>query len=311
MLPPALMLEAYPEKYLDYMMREPKGSKYEQFNEGNEVVTYEITPEGRKEVARAPRWQEPQPDRTLTEVYDPDSPTGTRMLPRSEAAGQPGRPRGQTTVYDRDGNPIVTMGGAPKLMERGTRKDLEANLLAAREGIARLDAIGESFRPEYLTYPEQMGNLWTKFKEKAGGYLGDVSEDERRQLADYSAFRRDAYDNINRYIKEITGAQMSEAEANRLRKGVPDPERDSPTEFASKWASVQKSLRLAAARYVYALKNGLDPTRDVSLGEMPSIINRRGAEIEAAVRRENPGGSDSEIDAMVDFRLAQEFGLDV
>lgn len=197
-------------------------------------------------------------------------------------------------------------GGTPGGMQKATAGNLEKDLLTAREGIARLARIQMSVKPEYMTYPTQMENMWRAFKEKAGV---DLSPGERQQLADYTAFRRDAFDNINRYIKEITGAQMSAQEADRITKGMPDPQRDSPTEFASKMQATMGSLRMSAARYVYALRSGLDP-KSVNLDTMPSIVNERGKQIEQTVSSRNPEWKPDQVQQFVKKQLMVEFGLE-
>ena len=206
------------------------------------------------------------PDRQLVEVYDPNSPTGTRMVPRIEAAGQPGTPPSslmQITGYDAAGRPLIQVGGGAGVgeMQKKTRGDIEKTLFGAQEGLARLSDVEARFRPEY----QEIGTRWDAFKaswlEKAGV---DIAPADQQLLRDFTAYKRDSIDNINRYIKEITGAQMSEAEAGRLTKGMPNPgtgifDGDSPTEFISKLKATTASLRKASARYVYALRNGLDP----------------------------------------------------
>lgn len=221
------------------------------------------------------------------------------------------RAKGLDVQFDENGRVrSITQGGSstPGGMQKKTAGNIEEKLLTTREGLARLDSIATTYRPEYLTYPEQLENAWVALKEKSGGVLGRVSPEERQRLADYTQFRRDAVDNINRYINEITGAQMSEAEANRLRKGVPDAEKDSPTEFASKWISTSKSLQMAAARYVYALRNGLD-VESVSVGQMPQIVNDRGAALEQSIKARNPSMSDQQVQEIVQGQLLIEFGL--
>jgi len=190
-------------------------------------------------------------------------------------------------------------------MQRKTAGTLEDKVLNTVEGIQRLDQIAQSYRPEY----QELGTRWktfaSKWKEKLRGTpvekwvdLG-LEPDDKVLLQNYTAFRRDAIDNINRHIKEITGAQMSEKEAGRIRKGMPDPgegllDGDSPTEFEAKWKSSATSLRMAQARYVYLLKTGMNEgaikglaKQDMlpSLSNMKAIINDKAEEIKAA----NPG----------------------
>ena len=73
---------------------------------GNDVIDVRTG----KVVHRAP-FAPQTPDRTLVEIYDQQSPTGTRLVPRSEAVGKPGTPPSGTSIsYDEQGRPIITMG---------------------------------------------------------------------------------------------------------------------------------------------------------------------------------------------------------
>lgn len=170
------------------------------------------------------------------------------------------RKKGLDISVDESGNIQISEGGSPYAYGKKGTGTLEEKLINTREGLARLRTIDESFRPEFLQVGTRLNAAWSGIKESMGV---DLSPEDKAQLADYSTFKMTAIENINRYIKEITGAQMSEAEAKRLRKGVPDPgdawySGDSPTEFQSKMNAQTRELKSAGARYTYALKNGWD-----------------------------------------------------
>lgn len=217
----------------------------------------------------------------------------------------------------------------PGGVQRRTAGALEEKIISTSEGIARLDEISQSFKPEFLELGTKWGAFATKWKEKLKGTpaekLADLgtSEQETQDLEEFTAFRRDAIDNINRYIKEITGAQMSEREADRLRKAAPDPgegffDGDSPTEFQSKWKSSMRALKLSQARALYLRSSGLSEEaiaqmakQDTltSLSQIKGIIEQRDKELELDARKANPNASDAEIDSIVSQQLNQEFGL--
>jgi hypothetical protein len=126
-------------------------------------------------------------------------------------------------------------------------------------------------------------------------------------LTEYSDFRRNSLNNINLFIKEITGAQMSEREADRIRQAMPDPgegllDGDSSTQFESKWSSTMYSLRMIMARNIRLRKNGFDDqtiqklaqTDSLpSISDMKSEINKRGNQLK------KEGLSDQEIKAQI------------
>lgn len=183
----------------------------------------------------------------------------------------------------------------------------------AIEGLKRMEGIVNSFRPEFLEIPKRLGAEWTAVKEKLN--MGDVKPEDQEFLEEYSVFKQDALDNINRYIKEITGAQMSKSEADRLRKAIPDPgegifDGDSPTQFRSKLINGYKKMKAAHARYNYYLNKGIPATTVdemvnsgtvVSLKDMERIVEERANQIE----KENPNATFKDV---VD-QVAKEFGL--
>jgi hypothetical protein len=210
-----------------------------------------------------------------------------------------GAPSGMSLEVGPDGT-VQFRQGAGADMSRRTQGDVEQKLYNINEGIARLDEIAESYDPSFLQVGTRAGAAWSRWKDKLQGTPLDkwvdmgVSPEEREKLEEFSAFRRDALSNINLYIKEITGAQMSEKEAARLRKALPDPgegilDGDSPSEFESKWKSTMKNLRLSQARHIFYLNRGLK-TEDIanlaqsnglmSIKDMQETIDEYGRELE-------------------------------
>lgn len=165
-----------------------------------------------------------------------------------------------------DGTTIRT--GVPRGgMQKKTRGNIEGKLLGAREGLARLHSIAERFKPEYQEIPTRLGVAWTGLKARFGA--GDISPEDRRSLTDFVKYRRGAISNINLYIKEITGAQMSEAEADRLRLAVPDPgegiyPKDDPITFKAKMDSAVEDLEKAAVRYEHYLNQGITDPEEIA-----------------------------------------------
>ncbi len=146
-------------------------------------------------------------------------------------------------------------------LTKATTTDIEKQLLGANEGYVRLQNIAASFKPEYQELGTRWDNLVTSWKAKLGG-AGAVSLEDKKSLTEYAAFRRDAFSNMNLYIKNITGAQMSEAEAKRLTKAIPDPGDtllggDDPITFKAKLESAMRELGKAKVRYAYYLKKGI------------------------------------------------------
>jgi len=132
-----------------------------------------------------------------------------------------------------------------------TQGAIEAKLLGGQEQLKRMRIIQRGFKPEYQELGARLARAWTGLKAHVGM---DVSEDEKTKLSEYKSFQRKAIENINLYIKELTGAQMSEKEADRLRLAQPDPGEkwylgDDPITFKAKMDDVIKFAGASVARY--------------------------------------------------------------
>jgi BMFP domain-containing protein YqiC len=164
----------------------------------------------------------------------------------------------------------------------------------------------------FLMGRDKLGFAMDAFKEKWD--LGQVSGEDKKKLAEYTSFKRDSISSLNNYIKQITGAAMSEQEAKRLMKGMPNPgigmfDGDSPTEFKAKMDAILASLDRVTARDNYILKNGLKSFSAVSLDSMDGIIDKRGEEIESALKKQYPDKKQAELNTLVAHELSEEFGI--
>jgi len=170
-------------------------------------------------------------------------------------------PKKGMKIYDRDGNLLVDTGGSSGAegMTKKTQGMIEEKLISGKEQLARIQQIASEFKPEYQEIGFRLSASWTGIKAKLGR---DVDPEDAKFLTDFKAYQRKAIENINLYIKEMTGAQMSEKEASRLRLAQPDPgekwyKGDDPITFKSKLDDVVKTTRAAVARYEYYKSKGL------------------------------------------------------
>jgi len=159
------------------------------------------------------------------------------------------------------------------------------------------------FRPEFLTRPFQAKMTLLSEAEKLNRPL---NETEKSDLTAYTAFQQNAMSNLNLYINQLTGAAIGAgSEENRLRSAIPDPQKDSPTQFTAKTNEVLRLGKLAEVRLSYVKKNGLKIT-DVSLDNIPSIMKAREAEIARDLKLDPNKPDDRDA---IRTKLAQEFGL--
>jgi len=166
---------------------------------------------------------------------------------------KPKIPKGMK-IYDRDGNLMVDMsGGAGPEVTKKTKGRIEGKLVDGSEQLTRMLSIYDTWKPEYSEVGTRFQAAWTGTK----AFLGiGVEEKDRVLLTEFKLFQRKAIENINLYIKELTGAQMSEKEADRLRLAMPDPgekwyQGDDPITFKAKMDDVIKTTRASIARWNY------------------------------------------------------------
>ena len=194
--------------------------------------------------------------KTEAKVYDAVT---VKMRDGTTATYRKNDPR-LDAAFDKGGVPFKSSveGSQSEVFDptKKTTDELQKGLLSSNENLARLEQAADMFDPDYLTYQTGIEQAALKVAEKAGV---DIGESGREKITKVSKFKRNAIENLNLYIKEITGAQMSEAEADRLRKAVPDAENDSPTEFKAKMDDAIEQLRKKQTRYAYALENGIEP----------------------------------------------------
>lgn len=214
------------------------------------------------------------------------------------------------TKFQPGGVQVNINPNAPLIPGKPAQNKVDEGLLDTGMRLQKLTAIEQQFKPEFMQYGTKIGAAWSSLKDKANMPL-DPGEQEL--LTKFSQFRRNAIDSLNEYIKSITGAAMTDTEAQRILRGLPNPgtgifDGDSPTEFKAKMDDAIKQLRVAEARFVYIKRNGLT-VGDVPLDRMPRLMNERGAELEKAVRAQNAQLSDVDVRKLVKRNLAQEFGL--
>ena len=180
-------------------------------------------------------------------------------------------PKKGMKIYDRDGNLLVDMGGGSGGgMSPKVKGDIQTKLLNAQEQFSRVSEIMKEYKPEFLQVPNRLGIAWTAVQEK--WFKKELSEDEAKTLTDYQTFLSSAGENLNMYIKEITGAQMSEVEVHRLKLVPPDAgakwwEGNSPTQFKAKADRILLAGRAAQARFNWYLNKGLQAEEIVKLIE--------------------------------------------
>lgn len=259
------------------------------------------------------------PLRAATQA-DNRKPITLRMQDGAMRSFMPGDPQVRAAL-DAGAVPVNLSVQSPTIEGMGIGKTgqnaLDEGLIKAADGLARIGQIRQSFKPEFQTIETRLGVQWTALKDKANIPGWQPTPEQKSLLGEYTAYARDAWENANSTIQAITGAAMTNAETPRLMRQMPNPgtgllDGDSPTEFQSKLAGVEKSLRQVFARYSYAKAKGLN-WQSIPLDNVPKLMAEREKQLVATTKMKRPDlDADSpEFRDAVKRELATEFGLPV
>lgn len=223
-------------------------------------------------------------------------------------------------LTDLDGNPLganwvpTTVQGTPEEtgVTTASRSRIEEQVGTLNDSLAIAETALKQFNASYLTWPTQFKDKALNFLEKSGGQLAPGSE---KFVGEIAKFKQNAITGLNLGIKAVTGASMSVGEIERLRAQFPDPENDGPTQFKAKLEQSIKQMRMARARAVWMMKNGIaydwkkgEGEPPVDLDQFRIIMDRRAEEIKTVIRQERPDLQESDLDTETARALAKEFG---
>lgn len=223
----------------------------------------------------------------------------------------------------------IRQGQKSEQLGKPAQNQLETKILNAEEHYSRIKDIGRQFDPEFLTFGGVAKGAWYRFRDKLNIGQLSLSPQQTEYLQRFSTFRQSSARNINLYIKEITGAQMSEKEADRIKLGEADAgtgflDGDSPSQYKSKLENSMRLIRLSRMRYHYLRSGGfrgtvmspediakaMDSGRPpISLPQMRNIYNKRHSENLKRLRQQNPGASRQELDTQAIIQTDKELGI--
>jgi hypothetical protein len=255
-------------------------------------------------IARAPTMTRDQIVAESEKILSDDAKIREQLDPRLAAQRLAERKAGKTDVN-------VFPAGSMPLGKEGANK-VDAQLLDLGQSRLRLQSISSNFNPKYLETPFQLRMAAIAELEKVGK---KPNPQDAADLAAYSEFTQTAYNELNAYINLITGAAVGSGdEERRLRKGVPDPQKDSPTQFLTKLNTKLKEGRLYEARLGYIKNKGMKITDAgiVDVNEIPTLMRNREAEIKKTTKlfgNKQYDAKDPNHKAIVRSILSQEFGL--
>lgn len=212
-------------------------------------------------------------------------------------------------------------GGGEGALGKAGENAVDEKAIGMVDLAGRLDSIAQGFKPEYQTYETAAKMYGLSWQDSFEATRKNMKPEDRQKLEDYTAFKQNATNNLSEYIKYITGAAMGIQEEGRIRKGMPDPENDSPSQFESKMKNSIVQSKLALARYNYLKRNGYDDRTIqslaksdrigamVPLSDMQGIINQRLDQAAQEMKSRNPSIDPQSLKQQLRVIQRREFGI--
>lgn len=195
--------------------------------------------------------------------------------------------------------------------------------LAAIDGLQRARRIAAGFKPEWQTFEGMAKQYGVSWLDSFDSIRGKLPKETTADFVSYTLYKRDASANLTQGIKDATGAAMGVEEAKRITKGLPDPDKDSPAQFAAKLAGTIRDYEATIARTRYLRLNGFkgqpwDPgskpgdkaERDLPISQFFRMIDQDGDNIAKQIKAKNPQASDTDVQQAVKQQLRAKYGVD-
>lgn len=135
-----------------------------------------------------------------------------------------------------------------------TKSDLEKTIQQQTESLASFNEIINSFDPKFLTTLEQ----W-----KVGAFNQmerwsmRLKPDQQKEVRKFAKLERNTYAALNTLIHNLSGAATTEQEAKRLKKQMPDLDKDGPTKFMQHAKDAAKEAQAIIDRAKYYKDKGM------------------------------------------------------
>jgi len=144
---------------------------------------------------------------------------------------------------------VGTTENDPSASDKVTVRKVEQSLFENQSTLDGFMQSAEAFDPSFQTLMGQVKNYGFKVADIIGM---DLPDEIKQELTAFTTHKQRTSMNLNAYIKAITGAQMSNPEAIRLKKDVPTMD-DSPTEYKTKMDNTIAKLQAIRARSLDAM----------------------------------------------------------
>jgi hypothetical protein len=129
-----------------------------------------------------------------------------------------------------DGTVRLTQGAGATL-EKGTKKDLEGDVLSLTDQVSMLDQAAATFNPELLTAGAAVEAYLYSLGAKANPDM--LSQDQKELLVERTRFIRGIQQGFSTLLNQLSGAAVSNFELGNARKYSVNPN-DDPVTFEAK-----------------------------------------------------------------------------
>jgi len=142
-------------------------------------------------------------------------------------------------------------------MGKATQSKLELNINDMLVAKQQLGEIKVNFDPDMLSVPGIVQRRIAELKD----LFNSSSPEDKAVIEAYTSWKNSAFGYANAVIKAVTGAQMSEPEAQRIMKELPDPRsfKGTPTEYLAALKVAERKANASITRAQYFLSNGIQP----------------------------------------------------
>ena len=176
-------------------------------------------------------------------------------------------------------------------LEKSPKSKTQEDVMVINDQLGKLESIGKTFMPKYLTYWGRFNEGVLEKKEKLGLKL---DSDEKDFIGGMAAFKGQVDRLFNIYRKDITGAAAAMAELERLQKALISMEM-SPTQFENAYNTYVNELKRTLRLKNGFLRKGIDIKEkeggsqfdDAFLSGGDDDIGTRGEELKAKYPKKN------------------------
>jgi prefoldin subunit 5 len=200
---------------------------------------------------------------------------------------------------------------------------IQKDVVKIDDSIARVQGIVETYKGNYQKIQTRWGKKWDAFKDKTG--LGTpLTGKDKKELAEYSTYRKRAVTHLGMSIHELAGGTLSKNEEKLYTQGLPNPGKglidgDSPIEFENALIDTYSNLLKSKARRMMYLKQGLtdgdvrgllETNKQMSLAETMVRIDEFGEQKMQEIMLANPDLPEVDAKEQAKMFLKAEFGLE-